>query len=220
MHGYWTEFFALATIHFLAVVAPGPDFAITIRQSIRFGRQIGVITALGIGAGISLHVAYTLIGVGALFHANPWLLKIASIFGALYLIYLGFNLIRSSPKKIEIKDENDVAGLKNSINTDDSTTKGKAFITGFLTNATNPKDTLFFLAIFTTIVSTSTPLIIQLFYGIWMCMVNALWFALVAMLFTVKAIREKFLLLGYLFERFMGALLLIFAARMIWQLFS
>ena len=44
----------------------------------------------------------------------------------------------------------------------------KAFLLGFLTNATNPKATLFFLAIFTTVVSEQTPLKIQALYGIWL----------------------------------------------------
>ena len=43
---YLGEFLALATIHFLAVVAPGPDFAVTIRQSVRFGRWVGICTCL------------------------------------------------------------------------------------------------------------------------------------------------------------------------------
>lgn len=59
---YLREFLALAAIHFLAVVAPGPDFAVTIRQSVRFGRHAGIGTAVGIGAGISVHVIYTLLG--------------------------------------------------------------------------------------------------------------------------------------------------------------
>ncbi|ERO61423.1 hypothetical protein P308_09075 [Pseudomonas piscis] len=62
---YLGEFATLALVHFLAVLAPGPDFAVTIRQSVRFGRLVGTCTALGIGAGISVHVLYTLLGVGA-----------------------------------------------------------------------------------------------------------------------------------------------------------
>lgn len=66
MTGYMGEFIALAVIHFLAVMAPGPDFAVTTRQSVRHGRSAGIGTAIGIGAGISVHVIYTLLGVGAL----------------------------------------------------------------------------------------------------------------------------------------------------------
>ena len=56
LSNYLGEFLALAIIHFLAVVAPGPDFAVTIRQSVRFGRLVGICTALGIGAGQPLGV--------------------------------------------------------------------------------------------------------------------------------------------------------------------
>ena len=85
---YTTEFLALAAVHFLAVVAPGPDFAITVRQSVRHGRAVGMVTALGIGLGISLHVGYTLLGVGALLHTYPWLLSLTSVLFAILLIGL------------------------------------------------------------------------------------------------------------------------------------
>jgi len=42
---YFNEFLLLAIIHFLAVVAPGPDFAVVVQQSISYGRKIGAITA-------------------------------------------------------------------------------------------------------------------------------------------------------------------------------
>lgn len=99
MTGYMGEFVALALIHFLAVVAPGPDFAVTIRQSVRHGRSAGVGTALGIGAGISVHVVYTLLGVGALMHTTPWLLQVASWLGAAYLLYLGILFIRQAGRQ-------------------------------------------------------------------------------------------------------------------------
>ncbi|MDO5625698.1 MAG: LysE family transporter [Pseudomonadota bacterium] len=210
MTPYWPEFIALAVIHFLAVVAPGPDFAITVRQSVRYGRQVGVVTALGIGAGISLHVGYTLLGVGALLHAHHGLLMAASLIGAAYLIYLGGVLLRSQPKA-------DAAGAAPVAAGPVDMSFRRAFWMGFLTNATNPKATLFFLAIFTTVVKPSTPLAVQAAYGAWMCGVNAAWFALVALLFAADAVRRRFLRMGHWLERGMGALLLVFALRLLWQ---
>ena len=61
---YWTEFFTVALIHLLAVASPGPDFAIVVRESVAFGRRAGIFTALGVGAGIFVHVAYSLLGIG------------------------------------------------------------------------------------------------------------------------------------------------------------
>jgi len=204
LNNYPSEFAALAITHFLAAVAPGPDFAITISQTVRHGRKVGVITALGIGAGISIHVLYTLLGVGTLMHTSPDLLHWAKAIGACYLIYLGWALIRS---KARIATDIDTAAAE-------SAGRG-AFITGFLTNALNPKATLFFLAIFTTLISASTPKGLQIFYGIWMCAVNAIWFALVSILFSQPTVRLAFLRCGHWFERAMGVLLIGFAIRLL-----
>ncbi|WP_288095070.1 LysE family translocator [Pseudomonas sp.] len=205
---YLSEFLALAMIHFLAVVAPGPDFAVTIRQSVRFGRMIGICTALGIGAGISVHVLYTLLGVGALMHTTPWLLTVAKVVGGAYILYLGVSLLRSKPKTV-------AEGNNDANEPYVEQTMLKAFTTGFLTNASNPKATLFFLAIFTTLISATTPLKIQALYGVWMCFVNALWFVIVALFFSSARVRLLFMRMGHWFERTMGVVLILFAGRLI-----
>jgi RhtB (resistance to homoserine/threonine) family protein len=208
LSNYLGEFLALATIHFLAVVAPGPDFAITIRQSARFGRVVGICTALGIGAGISVHVLYTLLGVGALMHTIPWLLTVAKVVGGAYILYLGVSLVRSRPKTVlEGEEPSDTPVAEQTLL--------RAFTTGFLTNATNPQATLFVLAIFTTIISAKTPLKIQALYGVWMCLVNALWFVVVALFFSSSRVRLLFMRMGHWFERSMGVILILFAGRLI-----
>jgi len=58
MSNYQAEFLTIAVIHFLAVASPGPDFAITLRQSVVYGRQSALWTSFGIGVGILVHVIY------------------------------------------------------------------------------------------------------------------------------------------------------------------
>lgn len=206
---YLAEFIGLATVHFLAVVAPGPDFAVTVSQSVRHGRRIGLLTALGIGCGISVHVAYTLLGMGALLHASPSLALGARLLGGAYLLYLAFKLLRAKPAAPMLAE--DAPALAHP-------SAWKAFATGFLTNATNPKATLFFLAIFTTLISSDTPLSVQTLYGVWMCSVNAGWFALVSLLFSQSHVRAGFVRIGHWFERLMGLILAAFAARLMLSL--
>ncbi|MDV4264357.1 LysE family translocator [Acinetobacter seifertii] len=208
---YGHEFLTLALIHFMAVILPGPDFVITVRQSVRYGYLIGCLTAIGIGVGISVHVFYTLVGIGFLIQQSEWLMSFIRTAGAAYLVYLGWQCLRSQPNpNIEINGQTD----------SDTPSLFKAFTMGFLTNALNPKATIFFLAIFTTIVSTTTPMKVQVFYGVWMCMVNAIWFMVVSVLFAQPIVRKRFLEFGVYFERVMGLLLIGIALRLIWGLFK
>ena len=208
---YGHEFLTLALIHFMAVILPGPDFVITVRQSVRYGYLIGCLTAIGIGVGISVHVFYTLVGIGFLIQQSEWLMSFIRTAGAAYLVYLGWQCLRSQPNpNIEINGQTD----------SDTPSLFKAFTMGFLTNALNPKATIFFLAIFTTIVSTTTPMKVQVFYGVWMCMVNAIWFMVVSVLFAQPIVRKRFLEFGVYFERVMGLLLIGIALRLIWGLFN
>ncbi|MEW7834947.1 LysE family translocator [Acinetobacter baumannii] len=208
---YGHEFLTLALIHFMAVILPGPDFVITVRQSVRYGYLIGCLTAIGIGVGISVHVFYTLVGIGFLIQQSEWFMSLIRTAGAAYLVYLGWQCLRSQPNTtIEINGQ---AG-------NDTPSLFKAFTMGFLTNALNPKATIFFLAIFTTVVSTTTPMKVQVFYGVWMCLVNAIWFMVVSVLFAQPIVRKRFLEFGVYFERVMGVLLIGIALRLIWGLFN
>ena len=205
---YLHEFLALALVHLLAVIAPGPDFAVTVRQSVVFGRRIGVATAIGIGAGISIHVLYTLVGIGVLIHSSPVIFYVAKVVGSAYVFYLGikFVLVKSKPVESE---------ASSSVIDGELMSPQKAFLTGFLTNATNPKATLFFLAVFTTIVDRKTPMGVQILYGVWMCFINASWFVVVTMLFSSIRVREKFFKIGHWFERGMGVLLMGFSIKLL-----
>ena len=57
-----TELLAVVAITFFAVISPGPDFAMVSRNSLLLSRRTGVLTALGIAAGVCVHVSYTLLG--------------------------------------------------------------------------------------------------------------------------------------------------------------
>ena len=210
MQHYWAEFAALAIVHLLAVIAPGPDFAVAVRQTVRYGRKAGIFTALGIGAGISVHLIYTLVGVGALLHTSPRLMDGARWIGAAYLVYLGIKFL--APTKAEpgtaMVEEDEAVVRQRPL---------QSFGIGFMTNATNPKATLFFLAVFTTIVSAQTPLSVQILYGAWMATVNAAWFVLVSLAFSARVVRERFLRNSHWFERVMGVLLIGFAVRLVFM---
>ena len=78
---------------------------------------------------------------------------------------------------------------------------------GFLTNAINPKATLFFLALFTQVISPSTPLSMKLLYGAEMSIATFAWFAFVATVLTHKRVSNIFTGVRQQIERVFGVIL-------------
>ena len=196
---YLNEFLLVAMVHLLAVASPGPDFAVVIRNSVSAARQIGLITALGIGVGIFLHVAYSLLGIGIIVSQSVWLFNMLKLLAGAYLLYLGIKALRTRPQPV-VDGETAAAPI--------NMPPTKAFINGFVTNGLNPKATLFFLSVFTLIISPQTPTLIQAGYGLYLAIATTLWFCLVALLFSQSGVRRAFTRMGHWFDRLMGVVLI------------
>jgi len=76
---YWPEFLLVASVHFVAVASPGPDFAIVLRYAVRYGVKVALAASVGIGLGILIHVAYSLLGIGLLLQTTPIKFSIQSV---------------------------------------------------------------------------------------------------------------------------------------------
>src|SRR5471030_847390 len=193
-----TELTAVITITLLAVISPGPYFAMVTRNSLRLSRRAGVLTAIGIGLGVLVHVTYTLLGVGLLIQQSLWLFNAIKLVGAVYLIYLGVKMLRA-------KSGGTVANGRIAPLSD-----GAALRTGFLTNALNPKTTVFIVSLFVQVVRTDTPLAVQIGYGAFISLAHMAWFCLVALCFSAGIVRERLLAARHWIDRAFGGLLVGF----------
>ncbi|MNP00941.1 Threonine efflux protein [compost metagenome] len=201
---YWTEFLTVVLIHLLAVASPGPDFAIVVRESVAHGRRAGTWTALGVGAGIFVHVAYSLLGIGLIVSQSIMLFNALKWAAAAYLLYIGIKALRAKPA--------DPLAAEAALMAGERSPRG-AFVTGFVTNGLNPKATLFFLSLFTVVIDPHTPLAIQAGYGAYLAVATGLWFCLVAMLFSQQRVRAAFARMGHWFDRTMGAVLIALGVK-------
>jgi RhtB (resistance to homoserine/threonine) family protein len=203
VHDYWLEFSQVAIAHLLAVASPGPDFAIVVRQSLAHGRRTAIWTSLGIGAAILLHVSYSLLGIGLLLRSSETWFNVVKFAGAAYIAWLGIQSLRSRPRESTATATTIETG-----NVSTSVAQRGAFTVGFLTNALNPKATLFFISLFAMIVSSQTPKLVQSLYGFWMALATAAWFSLVSVLFTRGEVRRRFLRHGHWIDRALGVVFL------------
>ncbi|HEY1794124.1 MAG TPA: LysE family transporter [Opitutaceae bacterium] len=211
MHPYWAQFAKLAVAHLLAAAAPGPDFAMVVRQSLAHGRRAAVWTSIGIGTAILIHVTYAVLGIGVLLRQWPPLFTAVKLTGAAYLAWIGARALMSRPNRAM---PGAPAGAEAALSVAATPSPRKAWVMGFLTNATNPKVTIFFVAVFAALVDPLTPRVIQAAYGAWMSLATMAWFVLVSLFFTRGDVRSVFLRGGHWIDRAMGAVFLGLAAAL------
>ena len=191
-------------VHLLGLMSPGPDFFLIVRQSLCEGRKISLLTSMGIGTGIIVHVLFCIFGLGAIISTSDIIFNLLIIVGALYITYLGVNSLRTNTPLIPI--DYDMNEKYNPYT---------AFGKGFLTNILNPKATLFFLSIYTIIMNGNSPTYIQLGYGLWMSAATAAWFCFLSIVLTNEKIVKKVELLGFKVQKIMGIVLLIIGFKIL-----
>jgi len=124
--------FLLAAL--LITASPGPDNLMVLGMGISRGRRHGIAFGLGCAFGCLSHTLLAAVGVSALVAASPVALTVLKVGGGLYLVWLGFNALRSAGA---VRAADAGAG-------GESLTK--LFFKGCFANAVNPKVILFFLS--------------------------------------------------------------------------
>jgi RhtB (resistance to homoserine/threonine) family protein len=200
---YLSLIFTVALIHLLAVMSPGPDFIMTIRNSLKYSRESGIYSAIGLGLGILVHITYSLIGIAVIISQSIVIFSIIKYLGAAYLIYIGIKSLRSK-RSTDYTSETHVAR---------PLSKWQAIRIGFITNATNPKATLFFLSLFTLVIRPDTPFAVKAIMGGEMVVMTMLWFSLVAVIVSHRFIRKRIAGIQHHLEQVMGGVLILFGLK-------
>ena len=220
---YIASFIAIGSIHFGAVAMPGPDFALTIRNSLLYSRAVGLAGAMGTTTGILIHLTYTIFGIGYLVVEMPWLMNLIRIAGACYLLYLGYASLRKKEGEHSadldvISDENlkkDAARKKSKAR--GPLTPWKAYRIGVINNVLNPMVVLLFIGILSIYITPTTPIAVQVVYCIIIMLITVAWFVCVAVFFSAKHIRQWFLRMGPWLERITGAALILFGVNVFYM---
>ncbi|MEV6955671.1 LysE family transporter [Streptomyces sp. NPDC051183] len=190
-----TEVIAVAVITLLAVISPGADFAMVVRNSYLYGRPTGLFAAAGVAAGVLVHVSYTMLGVGLLIASSTALFTAIKLAGAAYLVWIGIRTFRTRAEvTVDLESKPQLTPLG-------------AMRSGFLTNVLNPKTTLFVVSTFTQVVNPDTGMWQQAGYGLFMSAAHLGWFAAVALFFSNSRLRERMLKAQKALNRAIGSVL-------------
>jgi threonine/homoserine/homoserine lactone efflux protein len=130
-----TEFVAFLGVSAILIMTPGPDTAVTIRNSLMGGRRAGVSTAVGVSCGQATWTLACAVGLAALLGASEPAFLAVRIAGTAYLIWLGLHAlaaaVRGRTKDVEVPRSRPLEPRR-------------AFRQGLFSNLGNPKMAAFF----------------------------------------------------------------------------
>lgn len=207
----------LASIHFIALMSPGPDFALVVQNATRHGRQTGLYIALGLSCGILLHSLLSLTGISYLVHQQPTLFAIIQLAGGSYLLYLGFGALRSTWNIVQQSDDQAVETKTKDLVI---ANKREAFSKGFATNILNPKALVFFISLMSSLVPADMSLSGKGFALIILFGLSLFWFSLLAWMLSTKALQKKLSEATVYIDGLCGVVFSIIGLSILWQSLS
>ena len=158
----WIAFVVAAC---LIAISPGSGALLAMSHGLSFGVKKASATVLGLQCGLLLVFAIAGAGVGSLLLASELAFNIVKTIGALYLIYLGLSQWRA-----KVAPSARAGGALQL-----TPVFGQRVLTGFLTNATNPKGIVFMVAVLPQFISAGAPLLPQLLIlGATMCVIDTI----------------------------------------------
>lgn len=173
---YLTNFVNYETLYLFSLataslaIFPGPDNIYVLTQSISNGKKYGLATVAGLISGCLIHTTLLAFGVSAIIKTHEGVYFGIKVFGALYLLYLAYQVWQSDTV-LHISED----GVpKKSVT--------KLFRQGFIMNVLNPKVTIFFLAFFPGFLfSESLSTVVQFYVlGLLFMIVSGVLFSVIA----------------------------------------
>lgn len=163
------HFTAFLGVVVLVIVTPGPDTALTIRNTLLGGRAAGLATAAGVAAGQAVWALAAAVGIAALVQASQPAFTALRLLGAAYLVFLGLQSLVAAVRghrRAALDVAARGAGLRPAV----------ALRQGLLSNLANPKMAAFFTSLLPQFVvgPSFTPLFAL---GLVLCGLTLVWLA-------------------------------------------
>ncbi len=189
----------LTIVYTLAAASPGPDFVFVSQQTLN-GKRTGLLCSLGIALGLSVHIAYSALGLATVVAHFSELLVWIKVLGGCYLIFLGAKGLRARAS---------AGGIVDMTNKRSPGSAVKTIGAGFLCNALNPKAPICFLSLFTLILSPDMSLHQVAIFGLWIMMIQLIWFSFVVFVLSTPVVNRRFQRAGHWVDRMLGGAMVL-----------
>jgi threonine/homoserine/homoserine lactone efflux protein len=196
---------SVAALDLAAAMSPGPAFVLITHTAASSKRPVAWATAAGTVAGSLIWAAAALLGWQLLLARAASIYRFLQIGGGLYLCFIGWSTWRHAADPLPPLTE------------DAGHTVHDGFRKGLLLGLSNPKVIVFFGTVFTALFTPSTPAWVR-WSALLVILVNeTAWYGSLATVFGISVIRRTYARLKVIAERFFGAVLMVFGARLVWN---
>jgi RhtB (resistance to homoserine/threonine) family protein len=185
----------------LCMLSPGPDMVLVMRNTLTGDRRSGGLTALGVLTGNMVHIGYCVLGIALLLSRSPVVYNVLRVSSAIYLVYLGVRSLRSDHATKAV----DVAPAR--------WRPTGAYWQGFVNNVLNPKGVLFYLGVFSQLITPDMPLAQTALLIAVMVSVSAVFWILFVQTLHLPVIRTGLDKSQVALDRVFGVVLILFGAR-------
>ncbi len=200
---------SLAGICFMGAASPGPSLGVVMANTVSGGRPAGVATGLGHGLGVGLYSGLAMAGVAVLVTTSPVLFVGLQLAGAVFLLFLGAQLLRPKAPKGPRAPEPVSRPLRG---------LAQSFQQGFFVSFLNPKIAVFFLALFSQFVQPGAGLVEKVFMSLLAGAIDTGWYVLVALVLSGTGLSAWLEARARLFDVGMGVVLVGVGVAMIGRL--
>ncbi len=195
---------ALAGMHILMAMLPGPNTVVVSWQSATRSRREGLLTVAGVVVASLIWVALALWGVGALLLEAGWLYRALRLLGAAYLVYVGVRMIRAGLRQ----GAWEMAAAPPRI-------FGKSpFTMGLTTTLSNPKSAVFWTSAFLVAVPPHAPDWVYIAILAIIAVQSAAWYGGLALFFSTGFARAQYLRLARKLDLFAGAVMIALGLKL------
>jgi len=195
----------IGLIHLLAVMSPGPSFLVTARTAVARSRADGIKVALGLGAGSIVWSAAALLGLNILFREFHWLFVGMKVAGALFLLWIAYQIFRHADDPIELEQGAKLERVRGPL------------LHGFLTQISNPKVVVFFGSIFVAMLPGAAPVWMIVALIVMVTVNEVAWYSLVSLFFGSQPVRRVYLVAKRWIDRVTGVFLGLLGLRLLWR---
>jgi threonine efflux protein len=243
----WT----IGIIHLVALISPGPDFAIVVKMASQQSRSVALACAAGISVAILVHTILSLTGVSLLIQSSHYAYLLVQLVGASYLGWMGIGALTSALQSMTDKRKAHTAQAQASDmeqTTDGITLKNQGFeasdlkkasseaassqaaslvmtnrqgfMKGLYTNLLNPKALVFFLTLFSALITPQVNELTKAAAAMLLLSLSVLWFGFLAIILTKPRMKLALQRMTPVIDTVVGALFISVALAIVYNLYQ